>query len=163
MTATAKKPLLIDYSNDNKNIPKEWLNRCQGKHLPEKSASITRRSTAIVQRYKTPLGALSLRDVSISTTFGSKETNTKSAICSKKILTFFPSFLSRCIEIRHSSIFGVVSRTFRTYPLISTDHPAFNMCRSGNITGLQTCFSRGGVSPFSTDIYGRGLLHVRRP
>jgi len=82
MTSSAKKPLLIDSSDNDKNIPKERSSTCQGKYFPEERASITRRSTAIVHRYRTPLGSLSLRDVSMSTTFGSEETNANPVICS---------------------------------------------------------------------------------
>lgn len=71
-----------------------------------------------------------------------------------------PSFLSRCVEIQYSSSLGVVAGAMRTYPVIPGDHPAWKMCETGNVLGLQTSFSAGSLSPYSVDDIGDSLLHV---
>jgi len=38
--------------------------------------------------------------------------------------------------------------------------PIFDLCRKGNIAGVQMAFSKRKVSPFVRDQYGRTLLHV---
>jgi len=162
MTASAKKPLLTAASDDMEKYTKVVSNRFQGKRFPAKDTSVSHWSTATLHQYPTPFGTFHLRHILSSTRLASEKPTPSTITSSEKTLTFSPSFLSRCIEMRYSSTFGVVSRSFRTYPVLPENHLVIEIYYSRDITSLQEYFGRG-VSPFSTDIYGRGLLHVRRP
>ena len=55
---------------------------------------------------------------------------------------------------------GQISRTLSTYPILANEAPIFDLCRQGDILGLQAALSSGTVSPFVLDKYGWSPLHV---
>ena len=75
-------------------------------------------------------------------------------------------FLSRCIEIQYSKTLGTISFSLRSYPILPSSHPIFQMCIDGDVIGLRSMFSSGNISPYSVSavegqhIAGRSLLHV---
>jgi hypothetical protein len=73
---------------------------------------------------------------------------------------FIPSFLSRCVQVQCASSFGSVERTLRTYPILPDDHPAWEMCRAGEVTSIQELFSTREISPYAINKIGKTLLHV---
>ncbi|KAE8449372.1 hypothetical protein EG329_008273 [Mollisiaceae sp. DMI_Dod_QoI] len=46
---------------------------------------------------------------------------------------FMPSFLSRCLELQVVSSFGKVQNSLRIRPVISQEHPIWQMCKKGNV------------------------------
>ena len=72
-----------------------------------------------------------------------------------------PSFIGRLLELRLASSLGKVSRNLSVYPIVPGGSPVFEMCRNGDIHGLQVGFSSGTMSPFVLDENGGSLLHVR--
>ncbi len=83
-----------------------------------------------------------------------------------RLISIRPSFLRYALEIRVTSSFGRVTRSLRTYPLMSHSSPvlqqAWNMCGVGDIKGLQIAFTDGRLSPFTVDQNGMTFLHVRQ-
>ena len=87
----------------------------------------------------------------------------KSPTSEEQVVTIAPSFMDVAIELRFMHRLGEISRSIRTYPIIShQDDSIFLACDIGDIGALQTAFGSGKVSPFATDRYGYGLLHVSR-
>jgi hypothetical protein len=74
--------------------------------------------------------------------------------------SFVPSFLSRAFAYQSLTTCGSIQRSIRIYPVISRWHPIWNMCRGGDLHGIQTLLSTRQVSPFSVDEDGQTLLHV---
>ncbi|CZR58008.1 uncharacterized protein PAC_07898 [Phialocephala subalpina] len=62
-----------------------------------------------------------------------------------------PSFLSRCMQVQCTRSFESIERTLRTYPILRNDHPAWQMCRNGEVTRLQQLFSTREISPYSVN------------
>jgi hypothetical protein len=73
---------------------------------------------------------------------------------------FIPSFLSRCVQVQCASSFGSVERTLRTCPILPYDHPAWAMCRDGDMMSIQELFSTREISPYAIGRHGQTLLHV---
>ena len=82
-----------------------------------------------------------------------------------KLISIRPSFLRYALEIRVTSSLGRVTRSLRTYPVMSHSspvlHQAWIMCRVGYIQGRQIAFTEGRLSPFTADQNGVTFLHVR--
>ena len=76
------------------------------------------------------------------------------------IIRLLPSLSRRCYEMRYSSLFGSVSRSLRTYPILDLDSPILTMCHLNDMIGLRLAFSSGSASPFAVDRMGRSLLCV---
>jgi hypothetical protein len=89
-----------------------------------------------------------------------REQNVEAYNRSETAWVFLPSFFSRCVELKYVSILGSVQRSLRIYPLLPNSHPIWDMCRCGNLKGVQTLLSERQVSPFSVDSGGRTLLYV---
>lgn len=71
-----------------------------------------------------------------------------------------PAFLRKTLELRFLHSFGKISRTLSTYPTLEDTAPIFQICKSGDLIGLQVALSSGSVSPFVLDEMGQSLLHV---
>ena len=85
----------------------------------------------------------------------------KAPLVSQVAWTFRTSFISFALQLRYSRSFGHISRSLNIYPVLSRSDTIFELCRSGDLLGLQTALSRKGVSPFVTDDgWGWNLLHV---
>jgi hypothetical protein len=123
------------------------------------TSRLSKSQSAMLRSYKTPIGTFCLRQTSEAQ---HSENSSHEGFLSREenSLTFIPPFLSRCIEFKYLKTHGFISGSFRITPVISYDHPAFKMCETGDIHGLQACFSNGSVSPFSINPHGRTFLHV---
>jgi hypothetical protein len=73
---------------------------------------------------------------------------------------FIPSFLSRCVQVQCVSSMGSVERTLRTCPILPDYHPAWGMCKAGEVASIQELFSTREISPYAIDRDGDTLLHV---
>jgi len=71
------------------------------------------------------------------------------------------SFLRRGLELLFLNSFGQISRSLNIYPVLMANDPIFQLCKKGDIDGMQVAFSGGCLSPFVLDQYGSTLLHVR--
>lgn len=78
----------------------------------------------------------------------------------EKIITITPILLRKTLELRLQNSFGRISRTLSTYPVLEDRAPIFEICREGDLQGLQVALSSGSVSPFVLDEDGWSLLHV---
>ena len=126
------------------------------------SSRLSKVQSAVVRRYRTPFGTIYLRLQSKRGQAKRVDASSCKAVLSEDehSLTFVPSFLSHCVQFQYLNSLGFISGSFRITPVIPRDHPAFHMCETGDIHGLQTYFSSGGLSPFSVDSNGITLLHV---
>ena len=95
----------------------------------------------------------------------SKSTHTsaegKASLISETSWTLMPSFVSYALRIRYARSFGHISPSFQIYPMMSHLDPVFELCRNGDLVGLQAAVSMKRLSPFVTDdLLGCTLLHV---
>ena len=95
----------------------------------------------------------------------SKSTHTsaegKAPLISETSWTLISSFVSYALQIRYARSFGHISRSFQIYPVMSHLDPVFELCRDGDLVGLQAALSMKRLSPFVTDdLLGCTLLHV---
>ena len=63
-------------------------------------------------------------------------------------------------EVRYIGSYWRVPTALRVYAVSNWRAPVFEMCKNGDLEGLQFMFSSGSVSPFVIDQFGRSLLHV---
>lgn len=75
---------------------------------------------------------------------------------------FMPSFSSYAFDYRYLNTCGYVERALRTYPILPLEHPVWDMCYRGDLTGIQKLLGDRQISPFSVDEDGDTLLHVSR-
>ena len=87
--------------------------------------------------------------------FGSK------ALAEETSVIVVPSFMRRLLEMRLACSLGKTSRSLNVYPVVPRDSPIIEMCRDGDMHGLQAVFGSGQMSPFALDPFGNTLLHVR--
>lgn len=80
------------------------------------------------------------------------------AITNEKIITITPILLRKTIELRFLNALGRISRTLSTCPILEHTAPIFEICRRGDLQGLQVALSSGSVSPFVLDEKGWSLL-----
>lgn len=73
-----------------------------------------------------------------------------------------PKILRRRFEIFFKDHFGQISRTLSVYPVMSYTSSFFQMCRDGDILGVQAAVSEGGMTPFLLSEGGLTALHVCR-
>ena len=71
-----------------------------------------------------------------------------------------PSFWKAQLELHFATICGRISRTLSTDCVIDFKAHVFEMCRSGDLRGLQDAYYNGSVSLNVVDPLGMGLLHV---
>ena len=126
------------------------------------TSRLSKVQSAVFRRYGTPFGIIYSRRQSKRGQAQRIEDSSCEAVLSEDehSLTFVPSFLSYCIQFQYLNSLGFISGSFRITPVIPWDHPAFQMCETGDIHGLQTYFSSGSLSPFSVDSNRYTLLHV---
>lgn len=64
------------------------------------------------------------------------------------------------IEVKFSDSYWRVPTALRVYAVSHWGAPVFELCKNGDLEGLQVMFSSGSVSPFVIDEDGTSLLHV---
>ena len=79
------------------------------------------------------------------------------------VLLLRPSFLRNHYELHCAESFGHISRTLNVNRVVDYKDPMFEMCRSGDITGLHGAFCDGRASPYTVNSTETGLLHVGDP
>lgn len=68
--------------------------------------------------------------------------------------------LSQGFEILSNRAFGGPQFLFRTFNIITRDHPAWRACAFGDVEELQRLFTQGLASPYDVNEDGGNLLFV---
>ena len=123
-------------------------------------SAVCRRSATNKVVYQGFLGSITARLQSQSEELDEGEHSKETYDRDEWSLVFIPSFFSRCVQVQCVSSFGSVERTLRTCPILPDDHPAWRMCRMGEVTSIQKLFSTREISPYAINRFGRTLLHV---
>ena len=79
---------------------------------------------------------------------------------SEKIITVTPVLFRKTFELRVLDSLGGISRSLSSYPILEGRAPIFDICRNGDLQGLQVALSSGDVSPFALSQGGLSLIHV---
>ena len=82
------------------------------------------------------------------------------SISKETVIVVRPSFLGNHYELHIVESFGCVSRTLNVDHFRDYKDPVFEMCRSGDISGLNEAFGGRRASPNTVNSMGTGLLHV---
>jgi hypothetical protein len=127
--------------------------------------NITKRQSIAFSSFSGPFGELRIRRKISDSTFGDEEEPSPTTAYAKNetTWTFLPSFLSYAFDFRYLNTCGHVERSLRTYPVIPDNHPVWNMCKQGDLIGIQKLLSNRQISPSCVDSYGETLLEVRSP
>ena len=133
----------------------------------ERAPDSRRASTYTVSKtnsvwYKGILGYINIQRISKYTAGRSQTSRVveKKAVTEESVVTIMPSFMRLGFDLRFVMGFGRIPRALNLYHVLPNDSEVFNMCRRGDIEGLQTKFSDGGLSSFILDEDGWSLLHV---
>ena len=81
-------------------------------------------------------------------------------VTNEKIITVTPFLFRKTFELRVSNSFRGISRSLSSYPVLEGRAPIFDICRSGDLQGLQVALSSGDISPFVLNKAGLSLVHV---
>ena len=84
----------------------------------------------------------------------------KRFVSKERIIIFRPSFWKTQLELHFANTCGRISRTLSTDCVIGLKAEVFEMCRSGDLQGLQDAFYNGSIFLNVVDPLGMGLLHV---
>ena len=167
ITATISRDLLL-LKNASSHDTKNDLCTTSAAHArdnkdPTKTRLLKRRDI-VVSSFSGPFGRLSIRrEVQDSVSKGYKGSFGLSQTQRESTWVFIPSFLSYAFDFRYLNSCGHAERTLRVYPVLSYLHPVWQMCRKGDLKGIQRLLGDKEVSPFSVDDTGNTLLHVSFP
>ena len=81
-------------------------------------------------------------------------------VTSEKIITVTPVLFRKTFELRFLDSIRGISRSLSSYPILEGRAPIFDVCRNGDLQGLQVALSSGDVSPFALSQGGLSLIHV---
>ncbi len=84
----------------------------------------------------------------------------KRSVYEERVIVIRSSFTNNQFELRFVNKCGHISRTLSTDCVVDFKAPVFDMCRSGDITGLRDAFNSGSASIHVVNPFGMGLLHV---
>ena len=110
--------------------------------------------------YRGFFGRIDIRSKSTSSSISNVHRLRNRVIFEEKIVRITPIFLDRILELRFENTFGQISRGLRTYPILEQQASIFDICRRGDLQGLQVALTGGTVSPFVLDEFDTSLLHV---
>ena len=131
---------------------------------PAAGSTFSKQRSMTVSEFSGHLGRLIVKKEVQNSNFGKEEesnsVNTHHSESSTWI--FIPSFLSYAFNYRYLNTCGYVERVLRTYPILPLEHPVWDMCFRGDLTGIQKLLGDRQISPFSVDEDGDTLLHVSR-
>ncbi|KAM0794360.1 hypothetical protein BDR22DRAFT_695847 [Usnea florida] len=80
-------------------------------------------------------------------------------VTNEKVIAVTPALFRKTFELRFSNSCGGISRSLSSYPIIEGRAPIFDICRNGDLQGLQVALSSGDVSPFVLSQGGLSLIH----
>lgn len=135
------------------------------KYKSTSALQVSRRQSTITTSYQSLLGTIYIRRtrIAISTNEDDDGSTNNTPTQINNSWSFFPTFLSRCVELQFHNAYSSVFRRLRTYQVIDDRDPIFNICYEGTRMDLQNYFhkNRHRISPFVVESGGRGLLYVR--
>lgn len=112
--------------------------------------------------YRGVFGLIAIREKRISTRRLGSRIDGK-PVSTQKILTVTTPFLRRAVELYFGASLVSLPRALRVYQLVDMDAPIWDMCRKGDLDGIQDGFANGSFFPFVVDNLGWTLLHVISP
>ena len=114
--------------------------------------------------YNGVLGSVTIRQKSksVSNALKVRVANARST-SEETVIILRPSFLKNHYELHIVESFGHISRTLNVDRVVDYKDPVFEMCRAGDIAGLNNVFCGGKASPYTVNPMGTGLLHVGNP
>ena len=126
---------------------------------PRQSRTIT--TERILCWYTGILGNISLRTKSkvVGDTLSVHSVD-RGSVCEERIIIFRPSFIKNQYELQSIDRCGKISRALSTDCVVDFKAPVFDMCRSGDIRGLEDAFTNRNVYLNVVNPLGMGLLHV---
>ncbi|PMD26282.1 hypothetical protein NA56DRAFT_341580 [Hyaloscypha hepaticicola] len=164
MTTTISKELLVVRNPPMNTAVQECSTDpeviIQNSRPPAETMFSTRRSRTISE-FCGPLGRLIVKKEVQNSNFENEEesTSANTHYSESSAWIFMPSFLSYAFDYRYLNTCGYVERTLRTYPILPLEHPVWDMCFRGDLTGIQELLGDRQISPFSVDEDGDTLLH----
>ena len=75
-------------------------------------------------------------------------------------ISIYSPLLRRWFDMRMMRQGGQILTALSFHPVMMETAPVFQLCKTGNMQGLQAAFSSGTVTPFVLDEWGQTLLHV---
>ena len=112
--------------------------------------------------YRGVLGLVTIREKWIST--GTRDFRTDGEpVPAEKVLMMKSLFLRRAVELYFGASFAGVPRALRVYQIVERNAPIFEMCRNGNLEGIQNLLANGAISPFVVTKSGQTMLDVMLP
>jgi hypothetical protein len=166
MTTTISKQLLVRRPPTNTTAARcsadAGVNIQNGR--PPTETMFSKRRSITISEFSGPLGRLIVKKEVQSSNFGKEEESTPVNTHQSESSTwiFMPSFLSYAFDYRYLNTCGYAERALRTYPILPLEHPVWDMCFRGDLTGIQKLLGDRQISPFSVDEDGDTLLHVSR-
>jgi hypothetical protein len=136
----------------------------RGKLGSEAALQVSRRQATVTSYYESLLGTLYIRrtTTAMSLNEGYESSKSNPLIQSKSSWSFFPTFLSRCVELQFHNSYSSIFPSLRTHQVIDSTDPIINICYEGTGTALQAYFdnNRDRITPFVVEGSGRSLLYV---
>lgn len=81
-------------------------------------------------------------------------------VITENVVSITSPLLKRAVDLYFGSRFASIPRALRIYHVIDWDAPIFDMCRLGDLEGVQTALTDSDISPLVRDADGATLLHV---
>ena len=141
----------------NKTVSREILPNllCTSKDM----SGIATEETSLVW-YHGLLGSVKVRSKSRSLNRPNARKPKSKEVTNEKVIAVTPALFRKTFELRFSNSCGGISRSLSSYPILQGRAPIFDICRNGDLQGLQVALSSGGVSPFVLSQGGLSLIHV---
>ena len=136
----------------------------EGQISGSSAVQVSRHQSTITGCYQFLIGTVYLRQtrISISASDDDEGSVNDTVTQTKNNWSFFPTFISRCVEIRFQNTYSSVFQGLKSYQVIDSEDPIFNICHNGSATDLKNYFdnNRHRLSQFVVEGSGRGLLFV---
>ena len=89
-----------------------------------------------------------------------RDSQEKQTLTEVSTIVVTPVFFNTVLEWCVTKSMGQVSRNLRTYPVVRSSAPIFDIILRGDVVAYRQAISRGEASPFLTCQDGLSLLHV---
>ena len=128
---------------------------CTSKDMSE----ITTEETSLVW-YHGIFGSIKVQSKSRSLNRPNIRKPESKVVTNEQIIAVTPILFRKTFELRVLDSVGGISRSLNSYPILEGRAPIFDICRNGDLQGLQVALSSGDVSPFALSQGGLSLIHV---
>jgi len=95
-----------------------------------------------------------------STSLGGQGSRSEKQAIREKTVTITSPMMKYTLEMFFGRSFLSVPRALRVYHVIDYRAPIFDMCRIGDLEGVQAAFADGSASPFAVNQWGSTPLYV---